>query len=68
MRQTHLYESPVPRPTRDYPCAACGRMRIDWPHWYYPPDGTTHIIQCGSCLLILDSITLRPDIAEMFAS
>ena len=48
-------QSPVPMPDRDYPCTVCGRLRIDWTHWYYPPDGTTHIIQCGDCQLILGS-------------
>ena len=68
MRANHLYVSPVPRPTRDYPCVVCGRLGIDWAHWYHPPVGTTHIVQCGRCQLILGSITLRPDVANRFGA
>jgi hypothetical protein len=58
MRLLHLYASPVPQPTRDYPCTVCGRLRVDWTHWYRPPAGTTHILQCQRCLAILGSVTL----------
>ena len=58
IRPLHLYQAPVPQPTRDYPCTVCGRLRIDWPHWYRPPATATHILQCERCQAILGSITL----------
>ncbi len=51
-------QSPVAMPDRDYPCTVCGRLRVDWPHWYHPPVGATHIVQCGDCQLILGSIAI----------
>jgi hypothetical protein len=59
-RRNHLYESPLPNPTRDYPCLACGRLRVDWPHWLWPPAATTHIVQCLDCDLVITAITV-PD-------
>ncbi len=59
-RPNHLYESPVPMPTRDYPCTVCGRLGIDWPHWYRPPASTTHVVQCADCLLIIAAVTVTP--------
>ena len=50
-----------PMPDRDYPCTVCGRLRIDWTHWYYPPTATTHIMQCGDCQLILGSAAIAGD-------
>lgn len=57
-RRNHLYESPVPNPTRDYPCLACGRLRVDWPHRLWPPAATTHIVQCLDCDLVITVITV----------
>ena len=57
-RRNHLYESPVPNPTRDYPCRACGELRVDWPHWLWPPTATTHIVQCLDCELVITAITV----------
>jgi hypothetical protein len=61
MRQVHLYESPVAMPDRDYPCTVCGRLRVDWTHWYQPPPTATHVVQCGDCQLILGSTTVAGD-------
>ena len=59
-RPNHHYRSPVPMPTRDYPCTVCGRLGIDWPHWYRPPASTTHVVQCADCLLIIAAVTVTP--------
>jgi len=59
-RPNHLYQSPVPMLTRDYPCTVCGRLGIDWPHWYRPPASTTHLVQCADCLLIIASTAVTP--------
>ena len=61
MRPVHQYASPVAMPDRDYPCTVCGRLRIDWTHWYKPPATATHVVQCGDCQLILGSVAIPGD-------
>lgn len=40
-------------------CPYCGGragLLSEWPHWYRPPQGTTHVIACTVCELVVGSV------------